>query len=151
MLEPLNLPVAPLKLTRKDGTIYVLCLLRKKRLVLTPEEWVRQHVVYFLSHFRHYPESLMRIEMGIKIHGLSRRCDLVLFDKKGIAKMIVECKAPHVKLSEMTFEQAAHYNQEVNVEYLFLTNGIEHRIYQIQTEEKQLLLLEDVPYFEALK
>lgn len=149
-LTPLNLPNAPLKLTRSGEDIYVVCLIRKKKLKLTPEEWVRQHVAYYLMKFKNYPEGLIEIEKGIYIHQLFRRCDLVLNDRTGKARVIVECKAPHVSVSQITFDQAAHYNQQLQVDYLLLTNGIEHQIFRIDTENKQLVTLEDLPNFEEL-
>jgi len=150
MMVELNLPVAPLKLSKSGEAIHVICLLRKKKIRLTPEEWVRQHVIHFVTAFRNYPEGLIKIEHGINIHALFRRCDLVLYDRKANSRIIVECKAPNISVSGLTFDQAAHYNQHLDADYLFLTNGIEHKIFKIDRDGKQLCQLKDLPYFEEL-
>lgn len=149
-ITALNLPNAPLKITKSADGLYTTCLLRKKRIKLTPEEWVRQHIVYFLIKYRNYPSGLIQIEQGIHIHQLFRRCDLILNDRNAKPRVIVECKAPTVKLSPLTFEQAAHYNQHLQVDYLLLTNGLEHQIYQIDTANQQLEILQDIPDFKDL-
>lgn len=150
MLTALNLPNAPLKLTRSGEEIFVVCLLRKKKIMLTPEEWVRQHIIHYLMQFKRYPEGLIQIEQGIQIHELFRRCDLILNDRNGQARVIVECKAPHVPISKLTFDQAAHYNQYLKVDYLLLSNGIEHQVFLIDTIHQKLELLDDLPAFEDL-
>ncbi len=150
MLTPLNLPVAPLKLSRSKDIVYVVCLLRKKKLKLTPEEWVRQHIIHFLLAFRNYPESLLKIEHGIHVHQLFRRCDLVAYDRNAQPRIIIECKAPDVPISLLTFEQAAHYNQELKTDYLFLSNGLEHIVLQIDSKKKLVIKLDDIPNFENL-
>lgn len=149
-LSPLNLPNAPLRLTRSGDNIYVVCLLRKKRIKLTPEEWVRQHIIYYLIQFKHYPSGLIQIERGINIHQLFRRCDLILNNRQGKTKIIVECKAPHIPISQLSFEQAAHYNQHLHAEYLVLTNGITHQIIHIQIEKQQIEFLNDIPDFDEI-
>lgn len=151
MLTPLHLPNAPLSLSKKGKDVFVVCLLRKKKVKLTPEEWVRQHVIYFLIAHRNYPESLIKIEHGIHIHQLFRRCDLVLYDRNANPRIIVECKAPEIAVSQLTFEQAAHYNQQLKTDYLLLTNGLQHQIIQMDMQTKDLVFLEDVPFFEELK
>lgn len=150
MIVPLNLPNAPLQLSKSAESVFVICLLRKKKIKLTPEEWVRQHVIHFIRAYRNYPEGLIKIEHGINIHQLFRRCDLVLFDRSANARIIVECKAPEVNVSSLTFEQAAHYNQHLDAEILFLTNGLTHQIFKIDKTQKSLIPLEDLPYFEEL-
>lgn len=150
MLTVLNLPNAPLKLTKSKGVVFVVCLLRKKKIKLTPEEWVRQHIIHFLIEYKHYPVGLIQIEQGIHIHQLFRRCDLILNDRSGTPRVIVECKAPEVPISNLTFDQAVHYNQHLNVDYLLLTNGLEHHVFHIDILNQSLEKLEDMPDFSDL-
>lgn len=150
MLTPLNLPIAPLKLSKTKDTVYVVCLLRKKKLKLTPEEWVRQHIIFFLIAYRNYPEGLLKIEHGIQVHQLFRRCDIVVYDRNAQPRIIIECKAPDIPISQLTFEQAAHYNQELKTDFLFLSNGLDHIVLQIDNEKKAVVKLDDIPYFEKL-
>lgn len=149
-LTPLNLPKAPLRLIRSCGVVHVICLLRKKKIVLTPEEWVRQHLIYFISTYRKYPMSLIKVEHGISVNDLTRRCDLVLYDKTGSPRVIVECKAPEISISQLTFDQAAHYNHELKTDFLFLSNGLKHLVFKIDAVNASLSLLEDLPSFEEL-
>lgn len=150
MLVALNLPNAPLNLSRSKGTLYVVCLLRKKTIKLTPEEWVRQHIIHYLLAVKKYPEGLLKIEHGIQVNSLARRCDLLVCNRMGMPKLIVECKAPSVIISQLTFDQAAHYNHELQANFLFLTNGLTHFIFQIDVENKSLTRLQDLPEFGEL-
>lgn len=150
MLVALNLPNAPLKLTKANNELYVICLLRKKKIKLTPEEWVRQHIVYYLTAYKNYPASLIKIEHGIQVNKQIRRCDLVIYNRQGKAVMIVECKAPSVAISQLTFDQIAHYNHQLDTNYLFLTNGLNHAIFKINQDSNSLDSLTDLPTFETL-
>ena len=126
MFKPLQLPQAELRLVRKGEGIQVWCMLRKKFLMLTPEEWVRQHLIHFLIHHQGYPQGRMASEYAISYNGLSKRCDLVVFDAQGKPKIILECKAPEVQLSQKTMFQIAQYNKVLQVERLIISNGNEH-------------------------
>lgn len=150
MIVPLNLPQAHLKLTKKNEQLYVWCIVRKKTLILTPEEWVRQHVIHFLINQKKVPLGLISSELGIQIHQLNRRCDVVIFGKDQMPKLLVECKAPEVKLSQNTLQQIAHYNATLNVDYLWITNGIEHALYFIDRNNNQIQILTELPDFELL-
>ncbi len=145
MMQPLNLPPANLRLTRRGEQVFVFCILRKKELVLTPEEWVRQHLIHFLIDHRNVPSGLIRAEMAIEVNGLSRRCDLVVYSRKGRPQMIVECKAPEVSISDHTFRQIAQYNFELQVDILILSNGLDHFIAEIDKTTGELLYLDDLP------
>jgi len=148
--QPLNLPLAHLKLTKKKSGNYVWCTLRKKYLRLSPEEWVRQHIIHFLISYKNFPSGLIASEYAIKYNELSRRCDLVVFDVLGVPKMIVECKSPEVALTEHVFHQIAHYNFTLNVDWLFVSNGIDHVICNIDRTKNQLVFVEQLPDWEAL-
>lgn len=147
MLPALNLPQAPLKLTHSGENITVFDEWRKKNLLLTPEEWVRQHVLWYLVNDLQFPSSLLAVEYAITVNKLKRRCDIVAFGKDGKAKLIVECKAPHIKLDEVTFLQIAQYNFNLNVDYLILSNGLDHIIAKINRENQQIEYLKQFPNF----
>lgn len=150
MLHALNLPKAPLKLSRKDEQLFVWCVVRKKTLVLTPEEWVRQHVIHYLISDRKVPLGLIASEQGISIHKLNRRCDVVIYGRDQRAKLLVECKAPEITLSAHTLHQIAHYNAELGVDYLWVTNGIQHALYRIDRTGNQIVVLDELPEFDLL-
>jgi len=145
MFKALSFPQAELKLTRKEGQVFVWCIVRKKSLVLTPEEWVRQHLIHFLIQEKQIPIGLIAAEMAIEINQLSRRCDVVVFGSDGKPRLIVECKAPEINLTEKTFNQIAQYNAALNVDLLMVTNGLQHIVCQIDRENTQLSYLEELP------
>lgn len=126
MITPLNLPKAHLKLRKTSENTFVWSILRKKELVLTPEEWVRQHVIHLLINNCAVPEGLIAAEYQLTYNGRSKRADLVVYGRDQQPKLIIECKAPEVKLSEATLRQVAQYNHELKVELLMLTNGLQH-------------------------
>jgi type I site-specific restriction endonuclease len=143
-LTPLNLPRAPLQLKRKEGVVYVDCLIRRKPLVLTPEEWVRQHVLHFLME-KKVPKGLIASEVSLKYNERSKRADIVIYGRDQNPRFIVECKAPEVQLTEATFRQIASYNHALQVEFLMMTNGIQHIYAHIDTDSGQLIYLENFP------
>lgn len=126
MIKPLNLPKADLNLTRKNGDVYVWSILRKKQLKLTPEEWVRQHFVHYLLNEYKLPIGLLVEEYSLVYNGLSKRADILLFNQKGVPKVLVECKSTDVELSQDTFYQVAQYSKSLNVDLCILTNGLQH-------------------------
>ncbi len=146
----LNLPKANILLSRKKGQVFVHCLIRKKSILLTPEEWVRQHVVSFLLVEKRYPLSLMKLEMHLKLNGLVRRPDIVVYNNNGIPMVIVECKASNVKINQQTFEQIAQYNIKLQVPYLMVSNGINHYYCKANFESKQTTFIKEIPKYENL-
>lgn len=148
---PLAFDPAELSLSKSGETLFVWCIIRKKKLILTPEEWVRQHVIHFLIHQKKIPIGLIAAEMSIKANQLVRRCDIVVFGLDGHPRLIVECKAPQITLTEKALYQIAQYNSSLNVDYLMLTNGLKHVHCKIDRENKTLNFLEELPNFETLK
>ncbi len=141
---PLELPRADLRLKRRNGVLYVWCILRKKDLVCTPEEWVRQHLIHFLIASG-FPMGLLASEYALEYNGRSKRADVVVFDRDRQPRMIVECKAPDVPLSEAVLHQIAAYNRTLNVEYLMMTNGLQHIYCRIDPETGVSQYLEELP------
>jgi hypothetical protein len=145
MIEALELPKANLKLRRREGVVYVWCVVRKKDLVCTPEEWVRQHVIHYLIN--HQNVSLARIasEYALEYNGLRKRADIVVFDIFFQPVMIVECKATTVQLTSETLQQIASYNAKLQVPKLWLTNGIQHRYCLVDLQSGSLEIGEGIP------
>lgn len=150
MKTPLNLPKAPLKLVRKPGGIYVWCIIRKKELLLTPEEWVRQHVIHFLINEKQFPVGLIASEYSLVYNGIAKRADIVVFDRSTQPVLIVECKAPEISLSEATVRQIAQYNYQLGVDFLLLTNGINHVVCKIDRNLGKMRYLEELPSYEEI-
>lgn len=130
----------------KNST-HIFDSVRKKWLTLTPEEWVRQHLINFLNEEKGYPKSLMAIETGLKVNKLSRRSDLLLAGNSGEKIMLVECKAPSVKITQDVFDQIARYNMTLKVKYLLVSNGLNHYCCEIDFETSSIKFLPDIPSF----
>jgi type I site-specific restriction endonuclease len=146
MLE-LNLPPYDYKLKKNDDKLYIFDVLRKKYVFLTPEEWVRQHFIHFLMNKYGYPKSLMKAEGGLKYNNLPKRTDLVVYDRQGKPYIVVECKDTLVKITQATFEQAAHYNFILKAPYLIVVNGLSYHCCYIDHAKQSFQFLEDIPYF----
>ncbi len=120
----LNLPDFNLTIRKEDGKVWIFDMIRKKYIVLTPEEWVRQHFIHYLIHERKYPKSLFRIEGSLTYNKLQKRSDIVVHDRDGKPWMLVECKAPNVKLTQKAFNQVAVYNMSIGARFVAVTNGM---------------------------
>lgn len=127
----LNLPPFAHQVIQKAGKLFIFDVLRKKYVFLTPEEWVRQHFIHFLLNEHGYSKALMRVEGGLSYHGLPRRTDLVVYDRKGQPFVIVECKDIGVPLTQEVFDQAAQYNCILKAPYLIIVNGLEFKCFQV--------------------
>jgi hypothetical protein len=121
--------------------------IRKKFIILTPEEWVRQHTIQFLLQEKKYPKSYINAEKTITINGTTKRYDLVVFKPNGELFLLVECKAPEVTISQQTFDQIARYNLKLNADYLMVTNGVNHYFCEMNLEEEKYIFLKELPEF----
>ena len=146
----LNLPPFDIKLQQRDGKSYIFDPLRKKYIALTPEEWVRQHFVHFLTDFKGYPKGLLANEVQLNLNGTKKRCDTVFFNKDLSARMIVEYKAPHVEITQAVFDQITRYNMVLKVEYLIVSNGLRHYCCRIDYNTMQYTFLPDIPAYTEL-
>lgn len=126
----LNLPAFAHKIKKKDGRLYIWDRIRKKYIVLQPEEWVRQHFINYLITVKQVPASLISLELGQKYNGLSKRCDIVVWDGAMQPLILVECKASHVGLSHEVRFQAGTYHSQLGAKYVVLTNGIVHHYFE---------------------
>ena len=146
-LIPLNLPKATLTLTRKENVIFVNCLIRKKKIILTPEEWVRQHYINFLSLHLQYPLSFISVEKELTYFGLKKRWDIVVYNNLFNPIILVECKAPNVKLNQEALKQVFTYQNKLNCEFIVLSNGIEHLQWQVDRLKKTLIEVSQIPIY----
>lgn len=146
----LNLPTCNLNVRRNGIKKEIFDSIRKRFVVLTPEEWVRQHFIQFLLNELHVPASLIGVETSLKYNGLSKRSDIVVYDRKGKPAMAIECKASTVKIDQKVFDQLARYNMVLNVSYLVVTNGMAHYCCQINKLDGSYSFLQEIPPFEML-
>ena len=147
----LNLPDIELK-TRKteSGKIEVFDNFRKKYIVLTPEEWVRQHFLNFLVNHKGYPASLIAVEKGLKVNQMQKRFDAVVYDNTRKPLVLIEFKSPKVKLDQKTFDQVSRYNLTKKVNYLMISNGINHYCCRMDYEKKTYFFLKETPLYTEL-
>jgi len=145
---PLNLPPFDAKIVNKEGRLYIFDALRKKQLVLTPEEWVRQHWVHRLTREMHYPRSLISLEGGLRLHELNKRSDLVVFDPSGAKILMAEFKAPSVKITQQAFDQIANYNIVHRIPLLLVSNGLEHYYCEVDFETRSFRFLPELPPYQ---
>lgn len=150
-MQELNFPKYSFRFKSSENKLSVFDEIRKKFVLLTPEEWVRQHVVQFLLQHKNYPKSLTNVEKVIKVNDLVKRYDVVVYNPAGSIFLLVECKAPNVKITQETFNQIARYNLVLKAKYLMVTNGLDHYFCQMDFEEQKYVFLKDLPFFEKPK
>ncbi|MEP2023167.1 MAG: type I restriction enzyme HsdR N-terminal domain-containing protein [Reichenbachiella sp.] len=148
-MEELNLPRFQFKVKETERGREIWDEFRKKYVVLTPEEWVRQHFLKFLNDYLKYPKSLLKTEFEIKYNKLKKRPDIVAYDRQGQPLLVVECKAPAVKISNDTFQQAAIYNQTLKARYIVITNGMDHFCSEQNLETGTFQLIEKIPVYNS--
>lgn len=135
------------KLTKKEGKLFIFDPIAKKYRVLSPEEWVRQHCLNYLTNHLGYPATNIQIERALKVNKLIRRTDIQVFNSSGELLIIIECKAPHIEINEITFQQISQYQQKNNAPYLVLTNGIENHIFEINALENRTSKIQNFPIY----
>lgn len=146
----LNLPSYGIKLSGTAEKPAIWDVLRQKYVALTPEEWVRQHFVHYLTEHLGYPESLMANEVNLSIGTKKLRADSVLYNKNLTPRMIVEYKAPHIKITQKVFDQITVYNMLMHVDYLVVSNGMEHYCCKMEYTGNKYLFLKEIPAFNNL-
>lgn len=146
----LNLPPFEIKLRGTKAQPQIFDILRKKYIALTPEEWVRQHFVHFLVEHKGYPAALMANEIQLKVGEKTLRADSVLYSRDLKPRMIIEYKAPHIPITQKVFDQISIYNMLLHVDYLVVSNGLQHYICKMDYNDKKYLFLGDIPDYEEL-
>jgi hypothetical protein len=144
-VKKLNFPTYSFRFKNSENKRLIFDGIRKKFVVLQPEDWVRQHCVQYLIQVKNYPISLINVEKELKINTLRKRYDIVVFNPDGSIHLIVECKAPKITIDQTTFDQIARYNLKLNATYLMVTNGINHYYWQMDFENERYEFLKDIP------
>ncbi len=147
---PLNLPSYAIKIRKEDDHEQILDVLRRKYVALTPEEWVRQHFIHYLIEHKHYPATLLANEVKLQVGDKVLRADSVLYSTTLQPRMIIEYKAPHISITQKTFDQISTYNLLLHADYLVVSNGIRHYICRMDYEQQKYVFLEDIPEYEKL-
>ena len=147
-MQKLNFPTYSFRLKNRENKRLIFDDIRKKFMVLQPEEWVRQHCVRFLIEEKQYPKSLINVEKELKVNGLNKRYDIVIYNSDGSIHLIVECKSPKITINQDTFDQIARYNLTLNASYLMVTNGINHYYCKIDSETECYQFLKDIPDYK---
>ncbi len=147
---PLNLPNYPLKVTQKGDVFFIFDEIRKKHLVLTPEEWVRQHFIHYLIQEKKFPQSLLQIEGGLNLNQTKKRSDILVYTNLGEKLMVIECKAPNIAVTQATFDQASRYNSVYKSRWLVVTNGLNHYYAKIDHAKGQFSFVRDLPNYKDL-
>jgi len=150
MLTKLNLPSYSFKTRQDADKTYIFDEIRKKFLLLTPEEWVRQNFIRYLTGEKGFPASLMIIERGLKVNRNPFRADLLVCDRMGAPLLVVEFKAPAVKITQAAFDQIARYNMRFRVPYLIVSNGLSHFCCKIDLMSESYIFLKEIPYFKEI-
>jgi len=150
IMTKLNLPDYSFRIKTEEDKTFIFDEIRKKFLLLTPEEWVRQNFIKYLIHEKGFPSSLMAIESGLKINKNIFRADLLVYNKKGIPILVVEFKAPEIKITQKAFDQIARYNIKFRAGYLIVSNGLKHYCCLLNKKEGVYSFLKNIPLYNEI-
>ena len=148
-MQALNFPKYKFKLKSNENKVFIFDIIRKKYLVLTPEEWVRQHILHFLIYDMKYPISLIAVERQIRVNSTNKRFDILVFNTDGLPNIIVECKAPSVRITQETFDQLARYNMTIDANFFMVSNGLDHYFCTIDHQNKRYQYLKTLPKYST--
>jgi hypothetical protein len=146
----LNLPDYPIRLSGTQEHPSIFDILRRKYVALTPEEWVRQHFIHFLINQKNYPATLLANEIKLRVGNKTLRADSVLYDRELRPRMIVEYKASHIPITQKVFDQISTYNMLLHVDYLVVSNGLQHYCCKMDYDNQKYLFLEDIPDYQNI-
>ena len=146
-MQKLNFQLYNFRFKNSENKVSIFDEIRKKFIILTPEEWVRQHVVQYLLDEKKYPKSLINVEKVLKVNGLRKRYDVVVFNPDGSIYILIECKAPEIKIAQATFDQIARYNMTMQSQFLMVTNGLNHYFCQMDYKNEKYTFLENLPNY----
>jgi hypothetical protein len=148
-LPKLNFPTYQFRFKNSENITFIFDIVRKKFVVLTPEEWVRQHVIHFLTTDLNYPKSHLAVEKQLNLNQTIKRTDVLVQNPNGEIIILIECKAPQIKISQETFDQIARYNMVFNAKYLYVCNGFQHTFCQMNFEDKSYVFLKEIPIYKS--
>ena len=146
-MQVLNYPSYSFRFKSSENTVSIFDVIRKKFVVLQPEEWVRQHTIHYLMETKGYPKIRMNVEKQLHVNDLKKRYDIVVFSPQGEVDILVECKAPDVTITQKTFDQIAQYNYRLKANYLMVTNGLTHYFCKTDYRNEKYSFLKDIPDF----
>lgn len=149
-MQALNLPKTELRLQKSGGRTMVFDPLRRKYVALTPEEWVRQHFTHFLMTHKGYPAGVIANEMSITLGNTRKRCDTVIYGPQAQPMMILEYKAPHISITQQVFNQICRYNMRLHVDWLVVSNGLQHYCCRMDYANSTYHFLPDIPSYSQL-
>lgn len=144
-MQELNFPKYNFRFKNSENKVSIFDDIRKKFVVLQPEEWVRQNCVQYLIQHKNYPRSLINVEKELKVNNLRKRYDIVVFNSDGSIRLIVECKSPSLNINQAAFDQIARYNSVLKADYLMVTNGLNHYYCKMNFEEQRYQFLKEIP------
>ena len=147
----LNLPQYTFRIRENSGKKLIFDSFRRRWVALYPEEWVRQNFVRYLTEEKHFPASLVAIERSLRINQHDFRTDAVLFSKSGNPLVVVEFKAPEIKISQQVFDQIARYNLDLRVSYLIVTNGLMHYCCRFDQQQLTYTFLPEIPDYKDIE
>ena len=147
-MRKLNLPEYEFRFKQEEESRFVLDIFRKRYVMLTPEEEVRQRFARYLIEEKEFPTALIMTEYTLKLNQMTRRCDILIHKPAGHPAVLVECKAPEVKISQETFDQVARYNLVFNVKYLMVTNGLKHYCCYLDFSTRKVEFMKEVPFYK---
>jgi len=146
-MQMLNFPEYSFRFKNSENKLWIFDEIRKRFVVLSPEEWVRQNVIQYLIREKSYSKNLINVEKQLMLNNLSKRYDIVAYDRDGKVILIVECKAPSVAIDQETFDQIARYNMNLQADFLMVTNGLNHYFCRMDYENQRYVFLRDLPSF----
>ena len=146
-MQALNFSAYDFRFKNSENKVHIFDVIRKKFVVLQPEEWVRQHVVHYLIVEKKYPKSLINVEKQLTIGTIRKRYDVVVFESDGSIAILVECKAPSIKIDQDVFDQTARYNLQLKASHLMVTNGLEHYYCKMDYAKEKYRFLQAIPDF----
>ena len=136
------------RIKNRHNKKYIFDLIRKKFILLTPEEWVRQNCIMFLINEQKVPKVLINVEKKIKVNNLTKRYDIIVYKPNGSVFLLVECKSPKININQETFNQISIYNSEIIAEYLMLTNGLFNYYCSIDYSNQCYKFVKDFPKYK---
>jgi hypothetical protein len=146
-MQKLNFHSYSFRFKNSENKVSIFDEIRKKFIILTPEEWVRQHVIQFLLQEKKYPISHINVEKSLKVNGLRKRYDVVVYNPDGSIYILIECKAPAIKIAQATFDQIARYNMTMDAQFLMVTNGLNHYFCEMDFENEKYQFLAELPNY----
>ncbi|HEX9651259.1 MAG TPA: type I restriction enzyme HsdR N-terminal domain-containing protein [Cyclobacteriaceae bacterium] len=149
-MEILNFPEFRFDFKKQEDKILIYDIIRKKHVILTPEEWVRQHLVHFLIFKKFFPKSLMKVESGLNYHKKQKRADLIIYNDSGVPFIIAECKSPKSIINQNALFQIGVYQKSISPKYLIVTNGITHFMWRKNNDLSRYDQIPEIPEWDYI-